>query len=177
MAEELSLRADRLRELRESWMISRVELTRRAGIAALTVTRVEQGRNCRSETKRRILGAFGLSPGGKKKYSPKIEAAFGYFSLISPQFEIVTGWPSEEENRVYRVFRAMLNPGQACAIGSLAFSPKRKRTKLDGKFRSGNLGGLCVRPFFKDLFRGSVGAGSFLKRCGGSLLWPNSIRS
>ncbi len=41
-------------------MLSKAELARRAGLSALTIDRVEAGRPCRLDTKRRILTALGL---------------------------------------------------------------------------------------------------------------------
>jgi len=41
-------------------MLSKAELARRAGLSALTIDRVESGRPCRLDTKRRILAALGL---------------------------------------------------------------------------------------------------------------------
>ena len=44
-------------------MLSKAELARRAGLSALTIDRVEAGRPCRMDTKRRILRALGLEVG------------------------------------------------------------------------------------------------------------------
>jgi DNA-binding XRE family transcriptional regulator len=43
-------------------MISRSELARKAGVSALTVGRIEEGRPCRLDTKRRIAKALGFNP-------------------------------------------------------------------------------------------------------------------
>ena len=48
-----------LREIRESLMISKAELSRKANIAPATITRIEDGMSCRIETQRRIILAFG----------------------------------------------------------------------------------------------------------------------
>ena len=48
-----------LREIRESLMISKAELARKANIAPATITRIEDGMSCRIETQRRIILAFG----------------------------------------------------------------------------------------------------------------------
>ena len=40
-------------------MMSKAELARKAGLAALTIDRVEAGRPCRLDTKRKILLALG----------------------------------------------------------------------------------------------------------------------
>ena len=41
-------------------MMSKAELARKAGLSALTIDRVESGRPCRLDTKRKILLALGL---------------------------------------------------------------------------------------------------------------------
>ena len=63
--------ANRLREMRESRLISKAELARKAGISMLTVARIEQGESCRQETKRKILAALGMSPFDKDKVFPE----------------------------------------------------------------------------------------------------------
>jgi DNA-binding XRE family transcriptional regulator len=45
---------------RETQMMSKAELARKAGVSALTIDRVEAGRPCRLDTKRKILLALGL---------------------------------------------------------------------------------------------------------------------
>jgi DNA-binding XRE family transcriptional regulator len=45
---------------RESLMMSKAELARKAGLSTLTIDRVEAGRPCRLDTKRKILLALGL---------------------------------------------------------------------------------------------------------------------
>jgi len=49
-----------LREFRESLMISKTELARKANISSITLTRIEQGKPSRMDTKRKILLALGL---------------------------------------------------------------------------------------------------------------------
>ena len=56
-----------LRELRESLMISKAELARKANISTVTITRIEQGRACRIETKRKIVLALGYKISDKNK--------------------------------------------------------------------------------------------------------------
>lgn len=53
---------NRLKEIRESLLMSKAELARKAGISPITVDRIEKGLPCRMETKRKILGALGLKP-------------------------------------------------------------------------------------------------------------------
>jgi DNA-binding XRE family transcriptional regulator len=56
-----------LKEIRESFMISKTELARNSNISSLTLTRIEQGKPCRMETKRKILLALGLKISDKNK--------------------------------------------------------------------------------------------------------------
>lgn len=48
-----------LKEIRESLMISRVELARKTDLSPNTITRIEQGLPCRMETKRKIIRTLG----------------------------------------------------------------------------------------------------------------------
>jgi len=45
---------------RETLMMSKAELARKAGLSTLTIDRVEAGRPCRLDTKRKVLLALGL---------------------------------------------------------------------------------------------------------------------
>jgi DNA-binding XRE family transcriptional regulator len=56
-----------LNKIRESLMISKAELARKANISPITITRIEQGRTCRMETKRKIILALGLKISDKNK--------------------------------------------------------------------------------------------------------------
>jgi DNA-binding XRE family transcriptional regulator len=56
-----------LKEIRESFMISKTELARNSNISSFTLTRIEQGKPCRMETKRKILLALGLKISDKNK--------------------------------------------------------------------------------------------------------------
>jgi DNA-binding XRE family transcriptional regulator len=51
---------NKVQRFRESLMMSKAELARKAGLSTLTIDRVEAGRPCRLDTKRKILLAFGL---------------------------------------------------------------------------------------------------------------------
>ena len=48
-------------------MISKAELARKANISTVTITRIEQGRACRIETKRKIVLALGYKISDKNK--------------------------------------------------------------------------------------------------------------
>jgi len=61
------MNTNHLREIRESLMISKTELARKANISSITLTRVEQGKPSRMGTKRKILLALGLKLSDKNK--------------------------------------------------------------------------------------------------------------
>jgi transcriptional regulator with XRE-family HTH domain len=63
--------SNRLKEFRESRLISIAEFARKAEISPLTVARIERGLPCRQQTKRKILAALGLSPSDKDKIFPQ----------------------------------------------------------------------------------------------------------
>lgn len=52
--------SNNLQRLREARMMSKAELARKSGLSTLTINRVEAGRPCRLETKRKILQALQL---------------------------------------------------------------------------------------------------------------------
>ncbi len=52
--------ANKVRLIRETQMMSKAELARKAGLSTLTIDRVEAGKECRLDTKRKILHALGL---------------------------------------------------------------------------------------------------------------------
>jgi DNA-binding XRE family transcriptional regulator len=56
-----------LKKIRESLMISRVELARKANISPFTIVRIENGKPCRLETKRKIILALGFKISDKSK--------------------------------------------------------------------------------------------------------------
>ncbi|UCD91275.1 MAG: helix-turn-helix transcriptional regulator [Desulfobacterales bacterium] len=56
-----------LLKFRESIMISKAELAIKANISPITITRIEQGQPCRTETKRKILLALGMKFSDKNK--------------------------------------------------------------------------------------------------------------
>jgi DNA-binding XRE family transcriptional regulator len=58
---------NRLKKIRESLMMSKAELSRKAGISPITITRIEEGMPCRMETKRKILLALGYKISDKNK--------------------------------------------------------------------------------------------------------------
>ena len=68
--------SNQIKKFREDLMMSKAELARKAGLSTLTVDRVEAGRPCRLDTKRKIVLALGLNIAEKDR-------VFG--SLASPE--------------------------------------------------------------------------------------------
>jgi len=56
-----------LKEIRESLLMSKTELARKAGVSSITITRIEEGMPCRLETKRKILLALGFKVSERHK--------------------------------------------------------------------------------------------------------------
>ena len=50
-----------LREIRESLLMSKAELARKADVSPITISRIEKGMPCRMETQRKILLALGMN--------------------------------------------------------------------------------------------------------------------
>ncbi len=49
-----------VKKIRETKMLSQIELARLAGVSPLTIDRIEKGKDCRMATKRKLLMALGL---------------------------------------------------------------------------------------------------------------------
>jgi len=56
-----------LKQIRESVLMSKAELARKAGVSPITIDRIEKGMDCRMETKRKILLALGYELSDKDK--------------------------------------------------------------------------------------------------------------
>jgi DNA-binding XRE family transcriptional regulator len=54
------LASNNVQGYREALMMSKAELARKAGLSTLTIDRIEAGRPCRLDTKRKVLLALGL---------------------------------------------------------------------------------------------------------------------
>lgn len=67
MAQGKRRATNNVRALREEILMSKAELARKAGVSALTIDRIENGADCRLDTKRKIILALG------KKLNEKIE--------------------------------------------------------------------------------------------------------
>ena len=59
--------SNNLQRFRETLMLSKAELARKAGLSTLTIDRIEAGRPCRLDSKRKILLALGLNIMDKDK--------------------------------------------------------------------------------------------------------------
>ena len=72
------MRDNNVQRFRESLLLSKAELARKSGLSTLTIDRVESGRPCRLDTKRKILLALDLSIGDKDRvFGPDAAAADG----------------------------------------------------------------------------------------------------
>ncbi len=74
-----------VKKIREALMMSKAELARKASLSTLTIDRVEAGKACRLDTKRKILHALGMKVGDREEVfiagdagdsvsSPRLEA-------------------------------------------------------------------------------------------------------
>ena len=59
-----------VREIREKLRLSKAELARKAEVSPFTIDRVEKGKSCRIETKRKIILALGYRVTDKDKVFP-----------------------------------------------------------------------------------------------------------
>ena len=58
---------NKVKFIRESRLMSKSELARKAGVSPLTINRIERGEKCRLETMRKIILALGYSLEEKEK--------------------------------------------------------------------------------------------------------------
>ena len=56
-----------LKKIRESLLISQAELARKANISPFTIARIESGKPCRLDAKRKIILALGFQLSDKSK--------------------------------------------------------------------------------------------------------------
>lgn len=59
--------ANKLKQIRESLLMSKSELAREANVSPITISRIEEGKPCRLETQRKIILALGFELKDKKK--------------------------------------------------------------------------------------------------------------
>jgi len=60
-----------IKQIREELLVSKAELARKAGVSPLTIDRIEKGKNCRMETKRKIIEALGYDLSDREKVFPE----------------------------------------------------------------------------------------------------------
>jgi DNA-binding XRE family transcriptional regulator len=68
---EEKLRQNIVREIREELLMSKAELARKAGVSPLTIDRIEKGKSCRMETRRKIILALGYNLTDKDRIFPE----------------------------------------------------------------------------------------------------------
>ena len=56
-----------VRTIRESKMMSKAELARKASVTVQTIDRIEKGNDCRLDTKRKIILALGYKLGDRSR--------------------------------------------------------------------------------------------------------------
>ena len=65
--EKVKVEPNNVRKIREGLLMSKAELARRAKLSVLTIDRVEKGRACRMDTKRKIILSLGLTLSDRDK--------------------------------------------------------------------------------------------------------------
>ena len=68
---EDKLNTNAVKTIREGLLMSKAELARKAGVSPLTIDRVERGKDCRMETKRKIILALGYDLSDREKIFPE----------------------------------------------------------------------------------------------------------
>lgn len=61
---------NQVKKIRESLLMSRAELARKAGVSPLTVDRIENGAPCRLSTMRKLILALGFGLEDREKVFP-----------------------------------------------------------------------------------------------------------
>jgi DNA-binding XRE family transcriptional regulator len=64
---------NRVQKFREAALMAKAELARKAGLSESTIDRIEAGKECRMETKRKILFALGLTVQESVKLFPRLK--------------------------------------------------------------------------------------------------------
>jgi DNA-binding XRE family transcriptional regulator len=65
------LAVNAVKRIREGLLMSKAELARKAGVSPLTIDRVERGKDCRMETKRKIILALGYDLSDRERIFPE----------------------------------------------------------------------------------------------------------
>jgi DNA-binding XRE family transcriptional regulator len=71
MEKQKKVMTNNVQRFREELLMSKAELARKASLSALTIDRVENGMQCRMDTKRKILLALGLKLTDKDRVFPE----------------------------------------------------------------------------------------------------------
>ncbi len=61
------VKVNNVRQIRESKMMSKAELARKASVTVQTIDRIEKGNDCRLDTKRKIILALGYKLGDRSR--------------------------------------------------------------------------------------------------------------
>jgi DNA-binding XRE family transcriptional regulator len=61
------MNGNRVKIIRESLLMSKTELARKADVSPITIARIEKGMPCRLETQRKIILALGFNLSDKQK--------------------------------------------------------------------------------------------------------------
>jgi DNA-binding XRE family transcriptional regulator len=69
---EVASPVNNVQRFREAQLMAKAELARRAGLSESTIDRIEAGKDCRMETKRKILFALGLTVQESTKIFPRL---------------------------------------------------------------------------------------------------------
>jgi len=69
------VRTNNVQRFREALLMTKAELARRAGLSTLTIDRIESGRPCRLDTKRRILMALGMRVADRDKLFSHVDVS------------------------------------------------------------------------------------------------------
>jgi DNA-binding XRE family transcriptional regulator len=69
-----SMANNKVREIRESLLMSKAELARKARVSPLTVDRIERGEPCRMSTMRKVILALDLKLTDRERVFPGGEA-------------------------------------------------------------------------------------------------------
>ena len=59
-----------VKEIRENLLMSKAELARKAELSTLTIDRIENGMNCRIDTKKKIILALGYDLSDRNEIFP-----------------------------------------------------------------------------------------------------------
>jgi len=70
---EVASPVNNVQRFREAQLMAKAELARRAGVSESTIDRIEAGKDCRMETKRKILFALGLTVQESTKIFPRLK--------------------------------------------------------------------------------------------------------